>query len=78
MTKYKLNITYTFTSEDPDHEEAKRCSKIILKAIQDSFGDNPDTSLTIEGDRSGANYLAPVNNKHFKHGKVPLSEIKLD
>jgi hypothetical protein len=78
MTKYKLNITFDFNIENDSNGVALLASNGILSMIKSSFGDAPLVSLVIEGDRSGANYLAPINDRHYKHGKVPLSEIKLD
>lgn len=74
---FKLNITF---SMDVGAETARILSVDILKKIKElnQVLPHPDVSLTIDGDRSGANYLAPINNRHYKHTKIPLTDVKLD
>lgn len=77
MSKFKLNITYEIDGSNMIGEDeginASHIAHIILLE-QHTHGFPVQTSLTREGDRSGANLLAPINDRHFKHTKITLDE----
>lgn len=73
MAKYKLNVTFEIESE------LQEVAVVFLKDLIDQHLNNADRtntflSLTRDGDRSGANLIAPINEKHYKHGKITLLE----
>lgn len=77
MSKYKLNITYEIDGSNLINEDeginASHIAHIILLE-QHTHGFPIQVSLTREGDRSGANLLAPINDRHYKHTKISLDE----
>jgi hypothetical protein len=77
MPTYKLNITYEIDGSNTIGEDeginASHLAHIILLE-QHTHGLQVQASLTREGDRSGANLLAPINDRHFKHTKISLDE----
>ncbi len=66
MAKYKLTITYEFEAED--EQEMKYEAHLRLE----NQDDDAQVALLREGDRSGANMLAPISNNHYKHGKISI------
>ena len=74
MGKYKLTITFDLGD---DEAVAKIWSREILQSqdLHSIPGGLPMVGLTREGDRSGANLLAPVSGtNHFKNHKVLIND----
>lgn len=78
MAKFKLNITYEIDGENQIGEDEMKNALIfahILLLEQHIHGCCiPQVSLTRDGDRSGANMLAPISFTHYKHTKISLKE----
>lgn len=72
MPNFKLNITYNIDANNS--EEALGFARILLLEQHIHGSCIPDVTLNRDGDRSAANLLAPINDKHFKHQKIPITE----
>ena len=81
MTKFKLSLTYEFTRENVLENEVYLFATDILKKVyQYLIPGKWEAALTREGDRSGANLLAPLPvignmKQHFKHHKIPIQDV---
>lgn len=69
---FKLNITYEIDEENL--QDVRAFAHIVLLEQHVHGCCVPQISLTRDGDRSGANLLAPVGEKHYKHTKISLDE----
>lgn len=69
MAKYKLSITYELGEISDD-----KVNSHVHQSILVDLPGNPQIALLRDNDRSGANLLAPINDKHYKHGKISLQE----
>lgn len=72
MTIYKLHITYQLDTTD-DQDKAIAEAIQVLKAHK--LASSAMVTLNRDGDKSSANLLMPINEKHFKHAKVPVNDI---
>ncbi len=72
MSTFKLNITYELV--EMSQEDALAYAHMLLTELHIHGSCYPQVSLIREGDRSGANFLAPINDRHYKHTKISLDE----
>lgn len=73
MPNFKLNITYTIDADS--QEEAEGFARILILEQHIHGSCIPEIGLNREGDRSAANLIAPINDKHYKHHKIPITQF---
>ena len=76
MANHKLTITFDLGDDESKARlEAKDIVAFYALHGPSSAALAALVSLTRDGDRSGANLLAKANGAHYKHHKVPFTEI---